>query len=138
MKKENQTGIKPNGITIHVLPRKEEDIELNLMTRWNNSFDHLSQSHMSPKGDGAADACHASMRNFSFIFNFIYQKVLQSVHDLVYKIEIKKTHDLISKHTREVILFINYAKRLIRARRYVFYYFSWSFNYMFISETFPT
>jgi hypothetical protein len=48
----------------------------------------------------------------------------------------KKTHDSISKHTEGEILFIHHAKRLVRARCYIFYYFSWSFNYMFISKTF--
>jgi len=48
----------------------------------------------------------------------------------------KKMHGLMSKHTREAILFINHAKCLIRARCYIYIYIYFScFNIVFICET---
>lgn len=42
---------------------------------------------------------------------------------------------LMSKHTKEAILSTHHAKHLVRVICDIFYYFSWFFNYMFISET---
>jgi hypothetical protein len=48
------------------------------------------------------------------------QKVLQSAHDSVHKIEIiKKKHSLVSKHIGGAIIFINHAKCIVRAYSYM-------------------
>jgi hypothetical protein len=47
-----------------------------------------------------------------------------------------ETHGLMSKHIGEANSFTSHAKLLIRVHCDIFYYFSWSFNYLFISETF--